>query len=95
MLALIRALRNTFQSNERNSDPAEAKEATLMQITSPEGAVSLVNTAFIKSIVPFSNGAGCNIHMIGDAEGKALKVGVSYERVLAGLKAAGISIVYP
>lgn len=67
----------------------------LVQITSPEGAISLLNIDLIKSIVPFGDGTGCTIQMVGDQEGKSYKNSVDYHTFMRHLQNFRVSVCYP
>lgn len=67
----------------------------LVQITSPEGAISLLNVDHIKSIVPFGDGGGCTIQMLGDPEWKHYKSIIKYDSFIEHLKVFDVGICYP
>lgn len=67
----------------------------LVQITSPEGAVSLLNVDLIKSIVPFGDGKGCTIQLMGDPEWKNYKSSVDYNAFMLHLSNFDVKVCYP
>ncbi|WP_456684548.1 hypothetical protein [Bradyrhizobium sp. P5_C11_2] len=67
----------------------------LIQITSPEGAVSLLNVDQIKIIIPFGDGNGCTIQMIGDPDWKKYKCGLNYHVFIEHLKNFSVDVCYP
>lgn len=67
----------------------------LVQITSPEGAVSLLNVDQIKIIIPFGDGNGCTIQMTGDPDWKKYKCGLNYHYFIEHLKNFSVNICYP
>jgi hypothetical protein len=67
----------------------------LIQVTSPVGAVSLLNIQQIKRVTPFADGTGCDVQMLGDDENVIYKVGHGYKRFLETLQEAGVAIYFP